>query len=68
MYLYKKKLIEEGFTEGNAERLAKALDVLHGAIAKMDKEQLDLFISSTSIHHRLEDFAKIEELYVFRIN
>ena len=68
MNLYKEMLIKEGFTEGNAERLSNAIDILHSAISKMDKEQLNLFVRSSNISTKLEEFAKIEELYIFRID
>lgn len=68
MNLYKEELIEEGFTEGNAKRLANALDVLHSAVSKMDRVQLKLLCKGESMAHRLSSFAKTEELYIFDID
>lgn len=66
MNLYRKQLEMEGFTSGNAARVAKAIDVLHTAISKMDRDQLRLFCK-TKIESRLKQFAALERLIVFNM-
>lgn len=67
MNLYKEMLDKEGFAKTNVCRLASAFDLLHSAIAKLDKDQLDLLMSK-SLQERLKDFATIEQLYVFHFD
>ena len=68
MNLYKQKLIDEGFTEKNAERLSNAINTLHSTICKMDKHSYDEVFSLKSLRQRLVDFATVEELRVVDVN
>ena len=68
MTLYKNKLIEEGFTANNAERLSGAINTLHSVICKMDNHSYNDVFGLKSLRQRLVDFAKVEELRVIDVN
>lgn len=67
MYKYQEALKKEGFANTNCPRLAKAIDELHSAIAKMDSKNFQLLKEKT-LAQRLLDFAKCEELYQFALD
>ena len=61
MNLYKQKLIDEGFSDTNATRIAKMIDLAHYTMCKMDQNELTMFKGKT-VDQRIHDFSKIEEV------
>jgi len=64
--LYKETLAEEGIVESRRESVANAIATLHHALCYMDNEQLAVFLKKP-IEHRLDDYAKAEELRVLNL-
>lgn len=62
--IYKTQLEKEGMTNGNAIRISKALDELHTAVSRMDRQQLLLF-GKVKLTSHLKRFAILEELMMF---
>lgn len=61
MTRYATQLIHEGITFGNAHDLSVALDLLHSAIAHLDKEARELFFA-VPLEQRLSNYAIEEDL------
>lgn len=69
MNLYKQKLCDKDLTESNADRIAKAIEALHYALCQLDDIQFAIYQwQMPNINTMLDDFAKIEELRVLKIN
>jgi len=65
MVKYSEKLIEQGLADTRAESLARAMDNLHGSVARMDQRNLELLrelepglIESLNRYARTEDILR----------
>ena len=63
MVKYSEKLIEHGMADTRAESLARAIDGLHGSVARMDQRNLELLRElEPGLIEALNRYARTEDI------
>ena len=62
MVKYSQTLILHGMADTRAESLARAMDSLHGSVARMDQRNLELLQSKPGLIEALNRYARTEDI------